>query len=207
MTRRHSTRTFNGTPTATQFTATFSTISSLGTRKARSFRRSRRLGATSTTPQSSSTSGRVSPSMTAVHSLDDVAFSIRRIVNPSFNSPQLSQFDQIVSADAEGLGKVKVKTKTPYPALLAQLVKLSIVPRAIVEKAGDQKFNLEPIGSGPYKLQAWQKGVQTTLIANENYWRGKPQFKTVTFRVVPDVSTRVADLRSARADLVRQLGP
>jgi len=138
---------------------------------------------------------------------DDVAFSIRRIVNPSFNSPQLSQFDQIVSADAEAPGKVKVKTKTPYPALLAQLVKLSIVPKAIVEKAGDQKFNLEPVGSGPYKLQAWQKGVQTTLMANENYWRGKPQFKTVTFRVVPDVSTRVADLRSARADLVRQLGP
>jgi peptide/nickel transport system substrate-binding protein len=137
---------------------------------------------------------------------DDVAFSIRRIISPDLKSPQLSQFDQIISADVTG-AKVTVKTKQPYPALFSQLVKLSIVPKAIVEKVGDAKFNLEPVGSGPYKLNSWNKGVQTTLVANENYWRGKPQFKSVTFRVVPDVSTRVADLRSGQADLVRQLGP
>src|SRR5215211_6353397 len=60
----------------------------------------------------------------------DVAFSIQRITNPAFKSPQLSQFDQIASAEASDAGKVVVKTKTPYPALLAQLVKLSIVPKA-----------------------------------------------------------------------------
>jgi peptide/nickel transport system substrate-binding protein len=137
---------------------------------------------------------------------DDVAFSIRRIISPELKSPQLSQFDQIESAEVSG-GKVTIKTKTPYPALFAQLVKLSIVPKSVVEKVGDARFNLEPVGSGPYKLNSWSKGVQTTLVANENYWRGKPQFKSVTFRVVPDVSTRVADLRSGQADLVRQLGP
>ena len=71
-----------------------------------------------------------------------------------------------------------MKTKSPYPALMAQLVKLSIVPKAYVEKVGDQKFNLEPIGSGPYKLASWQKGVQSHLDANETYWRGKPPFRT-----------------------------
>jgi peptide/nickel transport system substrate-binding protein len=138
---------------------------------------------------------------------DDVAFSMQRITNPTLKSPQLSQFDQIASAEAAGAAKVVVKTKTPYPALLAQLVKLSIVPKAAVEKLGDQRFNQEPVGSGPYKLQAWQRGVQATLAANDSYWRGKPPFRTVTFRVVPDVSTRVADLRTGRADIVRQLGP
>lgn len=138
---------------------------------------------------------------------EDVAFSIRRIIDPNFKSPQLSQFDQIASAQATGPAKVTMKTKTPYPALFAQLVKLSIVPKAVVEKVGDQKFNLEPVGSGPYKLQSWQKGVQTALVANDAYWRGKPPFPSVTFRVVPDVATRVADLRTGRADVVRQLGP
>jgi peptide/nickel transport system substrate-binding protein len=138
---------------------------------------------------------------------EDVAFSIRRIINPALKSPQLSQFDQIVSAEVSGPGKVTVKTGTPYPALLAQLVKLSIVQKAYVEAVGDQKFNLEPVGSGPYKLKAWQKGVQTELQANPGYWRGKPPFAAVTFRVVPDVSTRVADLRTGKADLVRQLTP
>jgi len=138
---------------------------------------------------------------------EDVAFSIRRIVDPALKSPQLSQFDQIVSAEASGPAKVTLKTRTPYPALFPQLVKLSIVPKAAVERLGDQAFNLAPVGSGPYKLLSWQKGVQTALAAHEGYWRGKPPFPSVTFRVVPDVATRVADLRTGRADMVRQLGP
>ncbi len=139
-------------------------------------------------------------------SAEDVVFSVRRITKPALKSPQLSQFDRI--ADAEALGtKVRLTMKAPYPVLLAQLVKLSIVPKAYVERVGDQEFNLKPLGSGPYKLRAWQRGVEVTLDANESYWRGKPPFKTVIFRAVPDVSSRVADLKTGRADLIRLLPP
>ena len=88
--------------------------------------------------------------------------------------------------------------------LLSQLVKLSIVPSDYVEKVGDQAFNEKPVGSGPYKLQERQMGVQTVLNAAPDYWRGKQPFQNVIFRAVPDVSTRIADLRSGRADLARQ---
>jgi peptide/nickel transport system substrate-binding protein len=138
---------------------------------------------------------------------DDVAFSVKRITRPDFRSPQLSQFDQIADAEVLGPTKVRLAMKSHYPVLLAQLVKLSIVPRAYVERVGDQEFNLKPLGSGPYKLREWQKGVQVTLDANDSYWRGKPPFKTVVFRAVPDVSTRVADLKTSNADLVRLLPP
>ncbi len=138
---------------------------------------------------------------------DDVAFSIKRIIDPALKSPQLSQFDQIKTAEAVNPTTVKVTTKTAYPALLAQLVKLSIVPKAYVEKVGDQEFNLKPIGSGPYKLVEWKKGVETDFEAYGNYWRGKPPFQKVVFRAVPDVSTRLADLKTGKADLVRDVPP
>ena len=138
---------------------------------------------------------------------DDVAFSVRRIIAPEFKSPQLSQFDQITSAEVTGPAQVTLHTKTPYPALLAQLVKLSIVPKAYVQKVGDQQFNQQPMGSGPYKFRSWQRGVAITLDAVPNYWRGKPPFPSVVFRAVPDVPTRVADLRAGHADLVRGLSP
>jgi peptide/nickel transport system substrate-binding protein len=138
---------------------------------------------------------------------EDVAFSVKRIIDPALKSPQLSQFNSIVSAEAQGGDKVVLKTKAPYPALLAQLVKLSIVPKAYVEKVGNQDFNLKPVGSGPYKLKEWSKGVQTTLVANDAYWRGKPPFPTVVFRAVKDEATRVADLKTGKADVVRQLSP
>ncbi|MPR64284.1 peptide ABC transporter [Ochrobactrum intermedium] len=138
---------------------------------------------------------------------EDVVFSINRIIDPALKSPQLSQFDQIKTAEAVNPTTVKITTKTAYPALLAQLVKLSIVPKAYVKKVGDQEFNLKPLGSGPYKLTEWKKGVETNLEAYDNYWRGKPPFQKVVFRAVPDVSTRLADLKTGKADLVRDVPP
>ncbi len=138
---------------------------------------------------------------------EDVVYSVRRITNPAFKSPQLSQFDQITGAEVSGPNEVTLSTKTPYPVLLAQLVKLSIVPKAYVEKLGDTAFNQAPMGSGPYKLENWQHGVQSILVANDGYWGGKPPFARVVFRVVPQVATRVADLRSGIADIVQQITP
>ena len=44
---------------------------------------------------------------------EDVVFSVRRVINPAFKSPQLSQFDQITSADVTGPAQVTLHTKTP----------------------------------------------------------------------------------------------
>ncbi len=138
---------------------------------------------------------------------EDVVFSIARITDPALKSSQLSQFDQIVSSDVTGPSQVTLHTKSPYPVLLAQLVKLSVVPKAYVQKVGDVAFNQHPMGSGPYRLREWQHGVQITLDAVPNYWRGTPPFPSVVFRAVPDTPTRVADLRAGRADLIRGLSP
>ena len=139
--------------------------------------------------------------------VDDVVYSVKRITDPAFKSPQLSQFDSIVGAEVVGPNLVRLTTAKPYPVLLAQLVKLSIIPKAYVEKVGQEKFNLEPVGSGPYKFVSWQRGVRVTLEANDTYWRGKPAIRQVTFQNVPDEATRIADLQSGRADLIRFISP
>src|SRR5262249_13243039 len=138
---------------------------------------------------------------------EDVVFSVKRIIDPALKSPQLTQFDQIAEAEVVGPAKVRLRTKGPYPVLFAQLVKLSIVPKTYVLRVGDQEFNVKPIGSGPYRLREWRKGISVIADADERHWNGKPPFKTVTFRTVPDVSTRVADLRTGQADLIRLVPP
>lgn len=138
---------------------------------------------------------------------DDVVFSVKRITNPEFKSPQLGQFNKIVEAEAIDKHTVRLTTDGAYPALLAQLVKLSIVSKAYAEKVGDEQLNLEPLGSGPYKFVEWNKGIKVTLARNDNYWRGTPPFANVEFAAVPDAATRMADLRTGKADLVVGLNP
>lgn len=132
----------------------------------------------------------------------DVAFSINRIVNPAFASPQLGQFNKITSATATGDHEVSLKTNGAYPVLLAQLVKLSIVPQHVVEARGDDAFNAAPVGSGPYKFAGWQKGVAVKLERFDDYWGQKGEFATAEFRAVPDAATRIANLKAGQTDLV-----
>ncbi len=132
---------------------------------------------------------------------EDVVYSVKRIIDPAFASPQLGQFNQITDASAEG-NVVTLTTDGPYPALLAQLVKLSVVPQAVVEEMGAEAFNAAPVGSGPYVFEEWNRGVSVTLTRNEDYWGEAGPFETAVFRAVPDAATRVADLLAGTADLV-----
>jgi peptide/nickel transport system substrate-binding protein len=131
----------------------------------------------------------------------DVVYSVKRITNKDFGSPQLGQFNKIVDASAAG-NVVTLTTDGPYPALMAQLVKLSIVPEHVVEAVGDDEFNAAPIGSGAYAFSDWDRGVSVTLTRNDSYWGDKGPFETAIFRAVPDAATRVADLQAGTADLV-----
>lgn len=136
---------------------------------------------------------------------EDVVFSIKRVTDPAFKSPQLSQYDSIIAAEVTGPDSVKLTTKQAYPVLLAQLTKLSVAPKAIVEKLGNEGFNAAPVGSGPYRLTSFARGVRTELAAVPAYWRGAPPFPKVEFRPVPDGATRLANLRSGRSDITRIL--
>jgi peptide/nickel transport system substrate-binding protein len=140
-------------------------------------------------------------------SAEDVVYSVERITDPALKSPQLDQFNKIVGAEAIGTDKVRLKTDGPYPVLLAQLVKLSIVPKAYVEKIGKDQFNQSPMGSGPYKFVALQRGVKTTLARNDAYWGAKGAFAMAEFHAVSDAATRVADLRTGKADLIVTITP
>ncbi|MGG4552295.1 ABC transporter substrate-binding protein [Paenibacillus humicus] len=137
---------------------------------------------------------------------EDAAFSIQRILDKEFLSPQYANFNMIASAEAVG-NELKITTNEPSPTLLAQLVNLSVVPKKYVEEAGNEQFNLNPVGSGAYLFDSWAKGTKITLKANEDYWDGKPEVAVVEFRFVPDRASRVADLLSGKADFVSGVSP
>lgn len=139
--------------------------------------------------------------------VDDVVYSVRRIIDPALRSPQLSNFNRIVAAEAAGADKVRIRTQAAYPVLLAQLVNLSIVPRGAIEKMGREAFMLNPVGSGPYRFVSWQRGVRVVLAAHDGYWGDKPGFPRVEFNAIPDAATRMANLRTGRSDLIVTLNP
>jgi len=78
-----------------------------------------------------------------------------------------------------------------------------LTPKKYIESVGDDVFARKPIGSGPYKFVEQVTGSHITLTAGDNHWRiGTPKYKTMTFRLVPEETTRIALLRRGEVDVV-----
>ena len=64
-----------------------------------------------------------------------------------------------------------------------------------------------PVGTGPLKFVEWKEGDYQRFTANDDYYGGKPAFKTLTFRQVPELASRVAGLVSGEMDLIVNIPP
>lgn len=74
------------------------------------------------------------------------------------------------------------------------------MPKKYIETVGVEEFRKKPIGSGPWKFVRSVPGDQVEYEAvNYPHWRGTPQFKNLTFLLIPEESTRVAMVRTGEA--------
>ena len=63
-------------------------------------------------------------------------------------------------------------------------------------KAGTpEKIDLNPIGTGPFQLQQYQKDSRILYKAFEGYWGKKPGIDRLVFSITPDASVRYAKLQ------------
>jgi len=69
-------------------------------------------------------------------------------------------------------------------------------------KDGAEILNHIASGTGPYKLDRWEKGVETVLVRNENYWGKKPAMAKAIYKIVDEWSTRKLMLLQGDADCV-----
>ncbi len=132
----------------------------------------------------------------------DVKYCLDRV---SFDeeSGWLSLFTAVESTEAPDDNTFILHVKEPWAPMLANmaLFAASIYPEAAHKEQGPALFE-NPIGTGPFVFDAWQKGAAITLKKNPNYWmEGQPYLDEVTFSVVADANTRVIQLQSGDMDI------
>jgi peptide/nickel transport system substrate-binding protein len=83
-----------------------------------------------------------------------------------------------------------------------------VVPKAYVEKVGEDGFKKAPIGAGPYKFVSFNPGVELVMEAFEGYWRKVPNIKRLVYRSMPEETTRAVALKKGEVDIAYLLtGP
>lgn len=135
----------------------------------------------------------------------DVEFSIKRARDVP-NAP--STFRRIVRPvkDTKIIDDhtIHIITDGKNPLVPNYLTGLMIVCHKIGLDAEPARFNTGELtyGTGPYKFVEYVSGSHITLVANEDYWGGKPRWEKVTIRPITSAPSRVAALLAGDVDVI-----
>ncbi|MCX6168340.1 MAG: ABC transporter substrate-binding protein [Ignavibacteriales bacterium] len=90
---------------------------------------------------------------------------------------------------------------------------LPIMPKHLFEKLdrsglATSDMSFKPVGSGPYKLESWEKSQNLKLVKNENsFLSSGDEIKEIVFKIIPDYNSRINQLKKGEIDLTENIRP
>lgn len=134
---------------------------------------------------------------------DDVKFSIDLVRDPKRASPFRSTFENIESVQVIGPHEARVLLKQPDPNFLQLVANFQagyMVSKRAIESGIDVRT--AAIGTGPFKLAAYNPRESVILDAHDEYWGGKPVLRRIVQRFMADQSARELALRAGEVHAI-----
>ncbi len=133
---------------------------------------------------------------------DDVVFSLNRAAD-SRSSAFAADYRAFEKVEALDPRTVRITLRETMPSVLGVLTNYSggfIVSRKAVEARGAD-FARQPIGTGPFALEAVTPNQQASFVANPAYFRGAPRLERINYRFIPSDASRDLAYQSGELDL------
>ncbi|WP_163972120.1 peptide-binding protein [Oceanobacillus halotolerans] len=140
---------------------------------------------------------------------EDVAFSYNIPLNEEYTGPRGSHFASIESIEATDDYTVEITLKRPDAKFLFQTTVYDILPKHIlgdipVSDLDEADFNTKnPVGTGPFKFDEWVQGQYVKVVANDDYFQGRPYLDSITYKIVPDKNALLAQYQAGDIDYMR----
>jgi peptide/nickel transport system substrate-binding protein len=130
---------------------------------------------------------------------EDVVASLNRILDEETGSATRSNLLSIESIEAPDDYTVILNLTLPDVPLVAALASINtaILPSELIE-SGDPSTTV--VGTGPFKLESWEAGVQTVLSANEDYWGDGPFIDGIEIRIMPEEAEMMEAFQAGELD-------
>ncbi len=144
---------------------------------------------------------------------DDLKFTWQVVMNTHNNVVTTDGYKDIGSIDCTNRLLAVVHMKKLYAPFLQQLWGVNgnapILPKHLLAKYNDDKgsfnaapYNALPVGSGPFRVVAWNRGQDVRMVANPDFYLGKPKLKEVIYKILPDENTAVTQLKTHELDML-----
>jgi peptide/nickel transport system substrate-binding protein len=141
-----------------------------------------------------------------------VKFNFDRQFDPENEYYQLGQwsaqtyFDFIDTVTVIDAATVEFKLKSTFNKFEYRMAGFSIVSPTGVQ-THREAFPENPVGTGPYRFDRWDKGEQVVLAAYESYWGTPPTLGQVVFKAITEAGARTAALLSGEVHIAVEITP
>lgn len=133
----------------------------------------------------------------------DVLYTYKVITDPKTPTAYSGDFLLIKKAEAVNDYTFRVTYEKPFaPGLISWSI--SILPSHLLEGKDITKSELlrNPVGTGPYMLKEWVAGQRIVLVANKDYFDGRPYIQRHIIRFIPDTSSMFLELKNLSIDMM-----
>lgn len=140
-----------------------------------------------------------------------VAFTFERFKAVGDKSPIAANVKEISRVEALDELTVRFAFDKPTATIWSTLSMpyAGILSPLAVKAAGDE-MGSKPVGTGPFKLGEWKRGVSMTLVRNPDYnWgpsgvqnKGPVKIDKLVYKLIPDASTQLSALQSGDVDVI-----
>jgi peptide/nickel transport system substrate-binding protein len=140
---------------------------------------------------------------------DDVAWTINTSVEQEWTNHIATT--QNLTAEAVDERTIRISSAVPDPKL--PTMDVYIVPRHIWEEQAPDGETvvgyeaLDGVGSGPFVLEEYREEQFVRMVANDNYWAGRPTVDEVRFQVFTNADAMVAALQQGELDAAHNIPP
>ncbi len=138
----------------------------------------------------------------------DVLYSVAVAKNPDNNLFVRDPWDRLVSASAPNKYTVVFRFKKPYATFIsdyfATLSPSAILPKHILgpgTSINQAPYNGLPVGIGPFRFTAYNRGSNVEMEANPYYWRGMPKLHKIVYKIITDDNTRQTQLQTGELEI------
>ena len=131
-----------------------------------------------------------------------VADSLNRMLDPDYSTQRDSYIRNIASAEVVDEYTVDIHTDGINAVLPLQIAQLPVIAPGTGDTVGEN-----PVGTGPYMFESWDRGQQITAVRNPDYWGDAPSIDAFSVRFIPDKQTSLAALQAGEIDLVLDILP
>ncbi len=103
---------------------------------------------------------------------------------------------------------VELVWRRPSPLGLRALTRLPIYPAGALEGPFDSlPLGQKPVGTGPFRFEAWERGSTLSLVRHEGYWGERPFLDRVVFRIAKDSTVATQLFERGELDLMTAIQP